>query len=58
MWDPLESEFIERLADVNAHMASVGLPSIDQGNAIKSNKGLAVRHVEGGAAREGADQEH
>lgn len=48
MWDPLESEFIERLDEVNAHLATLGLPALDKGNATKGNQGLATRAVEGG----------
>ncbi|KAK4053550.1 hypothetical protein OIV83_001718 [Microbotryomycetes sp. JL201] len=43
MWDPLESEFIERLDEVNKHLESLGLPKLDKGNAQKGNKGLPTR---------------
>ncbi|KAM0788610.1 hypothetical protein ACM66B_001730 [Microbotryomycetes sp. NB124-2] len=43
MWDPLESEFIERLDEVNKHLESLGLPKLDKGNAQKGNKGLPPR---------------
>lgn len=48
MWDPLESEFIGRLDEVNAHLAKLGLPALDKGNATKGNQGLKTRKVEGG----------
>lgn len=48
MWDPLQSEFIERLDEVNAHLATLGLPPLDKRNATKGNQGLATRTVEGG----------
>lgn len=48
MWDPLESEFIERLDEVNAHLASLGLPALNKGNATKGNQGLPPRRVVGG----------
>lgn len=50
----LESEFIERLDEVNAHLVSLGLPQIEKGNATKGNKGLKSRFVEGGQGIEGA----
>ncbi|KAL8291349.1 hypothetical protein RQP46_002327 [Phenoliferia psychrophenolica] len=54
MWDPLESEFIERLDEVNAHLATFGLPPIAKNNAIKGNRGLKSRFVEGGQGIQGA----
>lgn len=54
MWDPLESEFIERLDEVNAHLATFGLSPIAKGNAIKGNKGLKSRFVEGGQGIQGS----
>ncbi|ORY72416.1 homogentisate 1,2-dioxygenase [Leucosporidium creatinivorum] len=54
MWDPLESEFIERLDEVNAHLATLGLPALDKGNATKGNQGLATRKVEGGRVESNA----
>ncbi|KAK4705980.1 homogentisate 1,2-dioxygenase, partial [Phenoliferia sp. Uapishka_3] len=53
MWDPLESEFIERLDEVNAHLATFGLAAIEKGNAVKGNKGLKSRYVEGGKGIQG-----
>ncbi|KAK4050932.1 hypothetical protein OIO90_004908 [Microbotryomycetes sp. JL221] len=43
MWDPLESEFIERLDEVNQHLESLGLKPLDKKNAQKGNKGLPIR---------------
>lgn len=48
MWDPLVSEFIGRLDEVNAHLAKLGLPALDKGNATKGNQGLKTRAVAGG----------
>ena len=45
MWDPLESEFIGRLDEVNAHLAKLGLPTLEKGNATKGNQGLKPREV-------------
>ncbi|GAA5920808.1 hypothetical protein JCM1841_005104 [Sporobolomyces salmonicolor] len=54
MWDPLVSEFVERLDEVNEHLAKHGLPPISKGNATAGNQGLARRTVEGESAMEGS----
>ncbi|GAA5982308.1 hypothetical protein JCM11641_002004 [Rhodosporidiobolus odoratus] len=54
MWDPLQAGFLDRLDEVNAHLAQYGLPPIDKGNATAGNQGLARRTVEGESAMEGA----
>lgn len=53
-WDPLVSEFVERLDEVNEHLAKHGLPPISKGNATAGNQGLARRTVEGESAMEGS----
>ncbi|GAA6034418.1 hypothetical protein JCM8097_002716 [Rhodosporidiobolus ruineniae] len=54
MWQPLVSSFVERLDEVNAHLAQYGLPPIAQGNATAGNQGLSRRVVEGESAMEGS----
>ncbi|BGP23639.1 homogentisate 1,2-dioxygenase [Rhodotorula toruloides] len=55
MWDPLEAEFIERLSEVNEHLAKHGLPALSAGNATRGNQGLPRRTVEGESAMEGSE---
>lgn len=56
MWDPLVSEFIERLDEVNEHLAKFGLAPITKGNATAENQGLARRTVEGESKMEGTKE--
>ncbi|GAA5876406.1 hypothetical protein JCM16303_003520 [Sporobolomyces ruberrimus] len=53
MWDPLVSEFVDRLDEVNEHLAKFGLSPITKGNATAGNQGLSRRTVEGESKMEG-----
>jgi hypothetical protein len=55
MWDNLTAGFLDRLDEVNAHLAAHGLPAIDKGNSTSENQGLARTVVEGELVREGAE---
>ncbi|BGP14838.1 hypothetical protein JCM10213_002723 [Rhodosporidiobolus nylandii] len=54
MWDGLTAHFLDRLDEVNAHLASLGLPPVDKGNSTAGNQGLSRRVVEGESVMEGA----
>lgn len=54
--DPLEAEFIERLSEVNEHLAKHGLPALSAGNATRGNQGLPRRTVAGESAMEGSEE--
>jgi homogentisate 1,2-dioxygenase len=54
--DHLEAEFIERLSEVNEHLAKHGLPALSAGNATRGTQGLPRRTVEGESAMEGSEQ--
>ncbi|GAA6000272.1 uncharacterized protein JCM10292_004064 [Rhodotorula paludigena] len=58
MWDNLEAEFVDRLDEVNEHLAKYGLPPLDKGNATRGNQGLPRKMVAGQAAMEGTQSGH
>lgn len=58
MWDNLEAEFVDRLDEVNEHLAKYGLPPLDKGNATRGNQGLPRKMVAGQAAMEGTQSDH